>query len=319
LCAAGSSRGSALRAADAPAVRRVALLMALTWGAMRGSEYLLVPFVRSQFGWTDGAVGLFSTACAAATVAGNLLLAVTPLRRLPAVGVCAIGAGLSALGCGLYALSGRGRPALFWAGGLAYSIATFLSPLLRSMLSCHIKPSAQARALGAAAAFESACAVVAPLVFGPLVRALEARGMEPASYLLASALFAGLLPILACHGHDEGVCRPASRCGDGGGGRHRAERGGDGGRHRGDVERARSLLPPELSEPLVSAIAQSAESESAGSDSAGSRRSEHQVSLSDRQSVSDDGDELKRAELERDPGGGEEGVRGQSAGGRRSA
>jgi hypothetical protein len=198
LCAGGDAAGARSKA-DAAGVRRVAALMALTWGAMRGTEYLLVPYTSEQFGWADAALGRFSTATALATVAANVALAATPLCRLSAPALCALGAAASALGCALDAGSRGGRCAAFWAGGVLYSLATFLSPLLRSMLSAHVPPAEQARALGAAAALESLAALLAPLAFGPLLRALAAVQLQPLAYVLAAALFVAMLPIARAH------------------------------------------------------------------------------------------------------------------------
>ncbi|KAG8458407.1 hypothetical protein KFE25_004548 [Diacronema lutheri] len=235
LCAArtraGGADGGGGDVKDAAAVRRVALLMACTWAPMRACEFLLVPFARLQLGWGDEALGAFSTACAGATVAGNLALAASPLRRAPAVRVCALGALASALGCALYALSGGGRPRLFVAGGVSYSLGTFLSPLLRAMLSRHVRAHAQARALGSAAALESACALLAPLAFGPLLHALEAADAEALSYAAVAALFLAMLPVLSVHARAAaGAEQPCARRG----------------------ARAPDALPPEFAtEPLV--------------------------------------------------------------------
>jgi len=200
LCCGGRTySGGAPAVMDGAAVRRVGALMGLTWGAMRGCEFLFVPYARAQFGWEDTALGRYSSACACVTVVGNLLLAASPLRRVPTRTLCMLGAVASASGCALYAASGGGRGYCFWAGGVLYSLATFLSPLLRAMLSRHIRPDAQARALGCAAALESLCALCAPLVFGPLLRSLEAKSAEPLAYALAGVLFVLMLPLLATH------------------------------------------------------------------------------------------------------------------------
>lgn len=97
------------------------------------------------------------------------------------------------------------------------------------MLSVHVRADAQARALGSAAALESACALLAPLCFGPVLRLLQRVRAEALSYVGAAALFATMLPVLWVHG--------------------RAARA------RAAAQRLRESFPEQLAEPLVSAAA----------------------------------------------------------------
>lgn len=113
------------------------------------------------------------------------------------------------------------------------------------MLSAHVPQDAQARALGCAAALESGCALLAPLVFAPTLRSLERVGAETLSYAGPAALFGLMLPVLWAHG--------------------RAQRA------KGAARRLRAAFPAQLARPLINAAAADGD-EGAADSEAGSAR-----------------------------------------------
>lgn len=174
--------------------RRAASMMALCWGAMRGVEYLLVPYTSSRFSWGAGAIGRYTTISSCVMILSSASVA-GPFRRWSHSQLLAAGALLATVGC-LWWVTSAWWGAALWVGSVFYSAAMFLSPVLRSVISEAVGPLQQSRALGCAAAVETACAFAAPFAFGTVFEAVSQRGWPTSfTYLVAAVLFAAI-PLL---------------------------------------------------------------------------------------------------------------------------
>jgi DHA1 family tetracycline resistance protein-like MFS transporter len=178
-----------------PALRLLALALALLWLAFQGKDNMLVLYTAYRYGWDPLAFGLFAGALAAASIAVQGGLAGRVARRVGERRAVVGGLALQALGMAGMGLAPGG--ALFVAANGLSVIGGVASPALQALMSNAVGPDEQGRLQGAIGAIGSLTSIAAPIAFTQLFAWTVSDGRGGA-WSGATILLAGAVTLLAC-------------------------------------------------------------------------------------------------------------------------